>query len=265
MTVEFTLIEAAGGRPKVAGTAYSGGKMSLPGWRHPVVVDLSGMEIPETVPLLTNHENRTDARVGMVRAKVEGDALLVEGEILSDNEAANGIVAQGKAGADWQLSIGADVRESELVKEKAEVNGRTQDGPFHCIRRSVLREVSVVAVGADSATRMRVSAQFNLKGEIGTMTEDEKKALEAQAAKAADEAKKAAEAEARRKEAEEAEKAKEAEAKRKAEEEAAAKAKAEEEAKAKAEEEAQAAKEARLNDPGVQMLMEIRDLLKKQQ
>ena len=185
MTSEFTLIEAAGGRPKVAGTAYSGGKMSLPGWRNPVVVDLSGMEIPETVPLLTNHENRTDARIGMVRAKVEGSALLIEGEILSENEAAGGIVAQGKAGADWQLSIGADVRESELVKERANVNGMEQDGPFHCIRKSVLREVSVVAVGADSATRMRVSAQFNLNGETGTMTDDEKRALEAQAAQAA--------------------------------------------------------------------------------
>ena len=53
---DFRLIEAsAGTRPKVAGTAYTGGGMRLPGWRHPVVVDLSGMEIPETVPLLTNH------------------------------------------------------------------------------------------------------------------------------------------------------------------------------------------------------------------
>ena len=60
-------------------------------------------------------------------------------------------------------------------------------------------------------------------------------------------------------------KARSAAEKKKAEEEAAAKAKAEEEAKAKAEEEAQAAKEARLNDPGVQMLMEIRDMLKKHQ
>ena len=143
MTNEFTILEAAGGRPRVAGTAYSGGKMNLSGWRHPVVVDLSGMEIPESVPLLTNHENRTDARVGMVRAKAEGGALLIEGEILSDGETANGIVAQGKAGADWQLSIGADVRESELVKGRAEVNGMAQDGPFHCVRRSVLREVSV--------------------------------------------------------------------------------------------------------------------------
>ena len=177
---EFQLIEASGARPKVVGTAYSGGKMSLPGWRHPVVVELAGMEIPETVPLLTNHENRTDARVGMVKASVKDGALEIEGDIVSDGDAANSIVAQSKAGADWQLSIGADVKESVLVKEKAEVNGRMQDGPFHCVRKSVLREVSVVAVGADAATRMHVNAQFNLKGD--TMTEEEKNIQAAQAA-----------------------------------------------------------------------------------
>ena len=83
---EFTLIEAAGGgRPKVAGIAYSGGKMTLPGWKHPVVVDLAGMEIPATVPLLTNHENKTDARVGMISASVKDNALEITGEIVSEN------------------------------------------------------------------------------------------------------------------------------------------------------------------------------------
>lgn len=160
---DFRLIEAsAGTRPRVAGTAYTGGGMRLPGWRHPVVVDLSGMEIPETVPLLTNHENRTDARVGMVRAKVTGGVLEIEGDIVSDGEAASGIVAQCKAGADWQLSIGADVRESELVKADREVNGQTATAPFYLVSKSVLREVSVVAVGADQSTRMRVSASFNM-------------------------------------------------------------------------------------------------------
>ena len=160
---DFRLIEAsAGTRPKVAGTAYTGGGMRLPGWRHPVVVDLSGMEIPETVPLLTNHENRTDARVGMVRAKVAGGVLEIEGDIVSDGEAASGIVAQCKAGADWQLSIGADVRESELVKADREVNGQTAPAPFYLVSKSVLREVSVVAVGADQSTRMRVSASFGM-------------------------------------------------------------------------------------------------------
>ena len=160
---EFTLIEAAdGGRPKVAGLAYGGGKMNLPGWKFPVVVDLAGMEIPDTVPLLTNHENKTDARVGMVNASVKDSALEIAGEIVSDSPDAQDIVAQSKAGADWQLSIGADVRECELVKGSREVNGRQIDGPFYHVKKSVLREVSVVAVGADAATKMKVPAQFNL-------------------------------------------------------------------------------------------------------
>lgn len=175
---EFTLIEASGGKPKVAGLAYSGGKMNLPGWKYPVVVDLAGMEIPDTVPLLTNHENKTDARVGMVTASVQSSSLEISGEIVSDSKGAQDIVAQSKAGADWQLSIGADVRECELVKGSRDINGQHIDGPFYHVRKSVLREVSVVAVGADAATKMKVTAQFNLtntnpiEGEV--MTEETK-------------------------------------------------------------------------------------------
>ena len=175
---EFALIEASGGKPKVAGLAYSGGKMNLPCWKYPVVVDLAGMEIPDTVPLLTNHENKTDARVGMVTASVQECSLEISAEIVSDSKGAQDIVAQSKADADWQLSIGADVRECELVKGSREVNGQNVDGPFYHVKKSVLREVSVVAVGADAATKMKVSAQFNLsktqviEGEV--MTEEPK-------------------------------------------------------------------------------------------
>ena len=160
---EFTLIEAAnGGRPRVAGLAYSGGKMNLPGWKHPVVVELAGMEIPDSIPLLANHENRTDSRVGMVKASIKGGTLEIEGEIVSESAGAADIIAQSRSGADWQLSIGADVRECELVKAALEVNGKMQEGPFHLVRKSVLREVSVVAVGADRSTLMHVNARFNL-------------------------------------------------------------------------------------------------------
>ena len=185
MNTEIRLIEAADGSlPKVAGIAYSGGGMRLPGWRHPVVVDLSGMEIPQTVPLLTNHENRTDARVGMVSASVKGGALEITGDIVSDGEAASGIVAQCRAGADWQLSIGADVRESELVKADREVNGQMISAPFYHVSKSVLREVSVVAVGADQSTRMRVSASFDIthpEHVKGEEMEEKKNTLEASA------------------------------------------------------------------------------------
>ena len=160
---EFTLIEASNGaKPKVVGVAYSGGKMNLPGWRHPVVVDLAGMEIPESVPLLTNHENKTDSRIGLISAAVRNNVLEITGEIVSDSRDAADIIAQGKAGADWQLSIGADVKECELVKGSREVNGQEVEGPFYHIKKSTLREVSVVAVGADAHTNMKVNAKFNL-------------------------------------------------------------------------------------------------------
>ncbi|MFH1496814.1 MAG: Mu-like prophage major head subunit gpT family protein [Verrucomicrobiota bacterium] len=149
---------------RVTGVAYSGGKMTLPGWRHPVVVDLTGLELPESVPLLTNHENRTGNRVGVVRASVEGNALLIDGEILSSSAQAKGIVEQARSGADWQLSIGAEVHDSELVRGKRTVNGQLHVGPFYHVKRATLREVSVVAVGADVGTRMKLAATFNLYG-----------------------------------------------------------------------------------------------------
>lgn len=165
---ELTLIEASNGaKPKVVGVAYSGGKMNLPGWRHPVVVDLAGMELPESVPLLTNHENKTDSRIGIISAAVRNNVLEITGEIVSDSKDAADIIAQGKAGADWQLSIGADVKECELVKGSREVNGQEVEGPFYHIKKSTLREVSVVAVGADAHTNMKVNAKFNLVNQEG--------------------------------------------------------------------------------------------------
>lgn len=160
---EFILIEASRGtKPKVIGLAYSGGKMTLPNWKYPVVVDLTGLEILDNIPLLTDHKNKTDARVGMVSATVKNNTLEISGEIVSDSKDAQDIVAQSKAGANWQLSIGADVKDCELVKSSRETNGQTHDGPFYHVKRSILREVSVVAVGADAKTTMKVTASFNL-------------------------------------------------------------------------------------------------------
>jgi len=164
-------LEAAG-RVRVHGVAYSGGKMKLSGWRYPVVVDLAGLEIPEKVPLLTNHENRPGARIGLVSAHVEGDRLLLEGEVLSSSEVAQGVLEQARAGGDWQLSIGAEVEESELVRGKREVNGQEQTGPFYCVTKAILREVSVLPVGADHSSKLQVAARFVLEG--GNQMEFEK-------------------------------------------------------------------------------------------
>jgi hypothetical protein len=164
--LEITAAKDGGdGKHKVAGLAYGGGKMRLFGWSKPVVVDLSGMTVPESVPLLANHENHTLGRVGVVNAKAENGHLAIAGEIVAGGELAEAIVAQGKAGADWQLSIGAEVEAAELVQEgKRKVNGAEHEAPFYHVTKSTLREVSVVAVGADRSTHMTVTAQLQLKG-----------------------------------------------------------------------------------------------------
>ena len=166
-TSEYLEITAASGgrKPRVKGVAYSGGKMRLFGWSRPVVVDFSGMNVPESVPLLANHENYTLSRVGVIAARVLDNHLEIDGEIVAEGELADNIVAQGKAGADWQLSIGAEVEAAELVQEgKRTINGVEHDGPFYHVTKSTLREVSVVAVGADKATHMKVTASLQLKG-----------------------------------------------------------------------------------------------------
>ena len=166
-TNEFLEITAAsgGGKPRVKGLAYSGGKMRLFGWSKPVVVDLSGMTVPESVPLLANHENHTLGRIGLVAATVADGHLNIEGDIVGEGELSEAIVAQGRAGADWQLSIGAEVEAAELVNDgRRTVNGVEHEAPFYHVTKSTLREVSVVAVGADKATRMKVTAKLELKG-----------------------------------------------------------------------------------------------------
>ena len=166
-TSEFLEIIAAAkdGKHKVKGLAYSGGKMRLFGWSRPVVVDLSGMNIPGDVPLLTDHTNFTEGRIGVVTATLTESGLEIAGEIVAGSDVAENIITQGKAGADWQLSIGAEVEAAELVQEgKRVVNGIEHEAPFYHVTKSTLREVSVVAVGADKATHMKVTASLQLKG-----------------------------------------------------------------------------------------------------
>jgi hypothetical protein len=109
----------------------------------------------------------------MVKAEIEDFALTIDGEIVSSGDIAAGIIEQAKAGADWQLSIGAEVKNAELVKGSREVNGQVHAGPFYHVKESVLREVSVVPVGADMSTSMKLAASFNLFNPQGERMEKE--------------------------------------------------------------------------------------------
>lgn len=147
---------------KISGVAYSGGAIRQ-GWNpDPVVVDLAGMTVPAKVPLIRDHSHwNTDNRLGNVTARKTARGIEIEGEIVSGTESAREIVRQGKLGADWQLSIGAEITAAErVIQGTRTVNGRTFQAPFILATKTTLREVSVVAVGADRSTNLHVAAAF---------------------------------------------------------------------------------------------------------
>jgi hypothetical protein len=146
----------------VAGVAYSGGEMNQWWSMVPLVIDLQGMEIAPQIPLLLSHENHPLTRLGVVKARVEDGMLYIEGGIDTSTENGKAVVEQGKK-FDWQLSIGADILTSERMMDEEErtINGKSFKGGHLVVKKARLREVSVVAVGADMETHMQIAASFN--------------------------------------------------------------------------------------------------------
>lgn len=149
------------GMPKFSMVAYTGGPMRLGGWRHPVVVDLSGMQIPaQKRPIRMNHDSGLG--VGHTESiRVEGGKLLAAGVVSRSTPAAADVVSSGKNGFPWQASIGASSEEVEFVKEgqSAAVNGQTVAGPINVVRKSTLGEISFVDLGADGNTSASIAAK----------------------------------------------------------------------------------------------------------
>ena len=166
---ELLQITAAAGdckRAKVKGIAYSGAKMRVGGWSMPIVVDAAGLTIPEEIPILANHENYTSSRVGIAKATIVNGKIELDGEIVATNDLAENILAQANAGCKWQLSIGAEVHAAERVVEgKRTINGVEHDAQFYHVTKATLREVSIVAVGADVNTSLGIAASCALVGE----------------------------------------------------------------------------------------------------
>ncbi len=145
---------------KVSGIAYNGGLLNV--WGDGIVVDLEGMVIPESLPLLADHDVSVASKVGEITAKVEGNKLTVSGVITAESFLAKNIISQSKNGGKWQLSIGASIKEIEYIAKETEINGIAFAAGTAVARHSELREVSVVAVGADAETELEIAAKAKL-------------------------------------------------------------------------------------------------------
>ena len=153
--------EAAAGPKKFRIVAYTGAPIRQ-GWsKEPVVIDLAGMTLPATVPIVMGHDYSLGSILGQGRPSVQGGELIVEGEILADSDTARQVLALAAAGYEWQASVGADVgRHLKFSDDQTTTaNGQTLVGPVRVVRASTLRETSFVTLGADRSTAISIAAE----------------------------------------------------------------------------------------------------------
>ncbi len=143
--------------------AYSGGVLEISTFAQPIVVDLDGMSIPAQFPVHRDHDH--SRLVGHAKARRRQGTLRADGVVSGSNEYAREVVESSKLGFPWQASIGADLLKSEEVgaEAKIEVNGQTFRGPLLVARKTRLREISFVSLGADATTSVTIAAKEGKK------------------------------------------------------------------------------------------------------
>ena len=153
--------------PAVQLNAYNGGPMSVPGYPHPVVVDLQGAIDVGSVKLLRDHD--PSRIVGHGSATIDGNSLNASGVVSGTSEDAREVVSSAGNGFPWEASIGLRPSRLEYVQsgQSATVNGQSVKGPAYIVRAGKLKEISLVALGADETTSASVAA---IDGGSGTMT-----------------------------------------------------------------------------------------------
>jgi hypothetical protein len=166
--------------------AYTGGKLRVDGFDNPVVVDLNGLEAEGAIPIAIKHDLGDATILGQTDPDQiinDGQQLRLGGVITADPEqspAIRRVIAMANNGHKWQASIGAQIEESEEIPEgqTVTVNGRTLDGPFTLATRAVLRETSVLGMGADRHTSVTLSASVKLDLTADALTEGHNQGFE---------------------------------------------------------------------------------------
>ena len=140
-------------RRKMRGVAYAGGVLSYFGDN--IAIDLDTLKFNgKQIPLLHNHDR--DRVVGYGHLMREGNALIVEGEMLS-NEHADGIVSAADEGLEWQMSVYIESYRTLTRNAGDVVNGQaiTVD-EVTVLADGVIREVSFTPTGVDADTSARI-------------------------------------------------------------------------------------------------------------
>ena len=140
-------------RRKMRGVAYAGGVLSYYGGN--IAIDLDSLKFDgKQIPLLRSHDR--DRVVGYGHLMREGNALIVEGEMLN-NDHASEITSAADEGLEWQMSVHIESRRTLTRNAGDVVNGQaiTVD-EVTVLADGVVREVSFTPTGVDADTSARI-------------------------------------------------------------------------------------------------------------
>lgn len=137
---------------RFSGVSYSGA--FIPGYDF--VVDLAETTVAPDLPVLFQHDHA--ALIGMVtRAENTGQELRVDGELFADiDPVAAQVAAKAKRGAKYQQSMGLYGGHFTRLEAETSINGRPFAAGVEVLRGAEVREVSIVALGADKNTSAHV-------------------------------------------------------------------------------------------------------------
>lgn len=124
----------------------------------PEALIMDGVSLPDNrkLPLLDTHDRSSVDRIkgSIVNLRVENGELIGDLEISKSQEGVKTLVDEGHLDS---LSVGYRILERRVIPagQTEVINGRTYEGGTNLITRWVPKEVSLVAIGADTLARIR--------------------------------------------------------------------------------------------------------------
>lgn len=146
--------------------AYTGSPIYSFFWGE-VIIDIKGIAAKAPMPLLRSHDHlRIAGKV--TRTSKNNQGLLAEADVSETIEDGKAVAALLREEIPLQASVGVWARDiQELEKGESDwVNGQQVEGPMIIWRQSAVREISVVALGADPFTKVNKLAAAGATGMI---------------------------------------------------------------------------------------------------
>jgi hypothetical protein len=163
------------GPRRFSGVGYSGEPITGHPFWGLVAFDLSGMQVPNPMPILLGHD--PDKIVGFSQKFSTEGSLKLEGLLSRKTEFGRHVEELSDEGFPWQMSVRIRplVIEELMQGASGEVNGKTLTGPAVIFRKSKISETSFTPIGWDDKTSATALSLTTIKKEDDMSTELEAK------------------------------------------------------------------------------------------